>query len=74
MPLSARVLVVEDNDRNYDLARFLLENLGLSVSRASTGQQALAMVAAEPPALILMDIQLPGLDGLAVTRELRSCS
>ena len=72
MPADKYVLVAEDNDLNFRLAQFILARLGVEVRRATTGDQALADALADPPALIYMDIQLPGIDGLQVTRELRS--
>ena len=67
-----RALVVDDNELNVELATFLLEADGWSVATAADGPEALAQVANAPPDLILMDIQLPGMDGLALTRRLKS--
>jgi len=69
---AGKVLIVEDNPVNLRLAQFLLERHGFTVRKASTGQECLAEMARELPDLVLMDIQLPGEDGLAVTRKIRS--
>ncbi len=60
----ARVLIVEDNPANMKLAMFLLESVGHSVLCATTAEFGLTLARAEVPNLILMDIQLPGMDGL----------
>jgi signal transduction histidine kinase len=67
-----RILVVEDNPSNLDLARMVLEGNGLLVETASTGQEGLEKARHLRPDLILMDMQLPGVDGLAVTRQLKA--
>jgi len=73
MSMSARrALVVDDNELNVELASFLLEADGWAVATASDAAGALAQVASARPDLILMDIQLPGMDGLALTRRLKS--
>jgi len=67
-----RVLVVEDNPANMTLAVFLLESAGHSVLSATDAEVAMAMARAEQPDLILMDIQLPGMDGLEATTLLKA--
>ncbi len=67
----ARILVVEDNPMNMELAVDLLKLHGHEVLSAVTGQEALEISAREKLDLILMDVQLPGMDGLAVTRKLK---
>ncbi|MDE3077859.1 MAG: response regulator [Chloroflexota bacterium] len=73
-PDAPRVLVVEDNDLNYQLVAFVLSRLGLSVLRAADAEAALDLATSERPDLIYMDIQLPGTDGLEVTRRLKASS
>lgn len=70
--MSARILLIEDNDANRYLVTFLLEQRGHQVLHARHGAEGIEMAARERPALILLDIQLPGMDGYAVARELRS--
>jgi CheY-like chemotaxis protein len=65
-------LIVEDNPVNLRLAQFLLEKRGFTVRKAGSGTECLAEMAQELPDIVLMDIQLPGEDGLAVTRKIRS--
>jgi two-component system cell cycle response regulator DivK len=60
----ATVLVVEDNPANMTLATFLLKSAGYAVLSASDAEAGLALARAEQPDLVLMDIQLPGMDGL----------
>jgi two-component system cell cycle response regulator DivK len=60
----ARVLVVEDNPANMKLAKFLLESAGHTVLSATNAEAGLTLARDEQPDLILMDIQLPGMDGL----------
>ena len=67
----ARVLIIEDNPTNMTLAVFLLRSAGHSVLSAIDAEAGLAMARDERPDLILMDIQLPGMDGLEATRLLK---
>jgi two-component system cell cycle response regulator DivK len=69
---AGKVLIVEDNPVNLRLAQFLLEKRGFQVKKAGSGAECLAEMAADLPDIVLMDIQLPGEDGLAVTRKIRS--
>jgi len=66
------ILVVEDNEANQLLASSVLERAGYRVAVASNSVEALDAIKRSEPALILMDIQLPGKDGLAFTRELKA--
>ena len=63
----AKVLVVEDNVTNMTLATFLLKSVGHTVLSATDAVAGLALARDEQPELILMDIQLPGMDGLQAT-------
>jgi phosphate regulon transcriptional regulator PhoB len=66
------ILVVEDEQDIRDLVRFHLEQEGYAVREADSGERALAQVASERPALIVLDLMLPGTDGLEVCRRLRA--
>jgi CheY-like chemotaxis protein len=68
------ILVVEDNASNQLLVREVLQPAGYRVEVASTSNQALELLETFTPALILMDMELPGRDGLSLTRLLKSMS
>jgi two-component system cell cycle response regulator DivK len=67
-----RILIVEDNERNLKLVRDLLEVKGYRVVAATSGEEALPLAQREPPDLVVMDIGLPGMDGIAALRALRA--
>ncbi|MEF7613153.1 response regulator [Aquincola sp. MAHUQ-54] len=67
----AKILVIEDNQHNLQLARVVLEHAAHRVSTAIDALVGLALARTEQPDLVLMDIQMPGMDGLAATRALR---
>jgi CheY-like chemotaxis protein len=68
----ARILLVEDNEMNRDMLSRRLERKGYEVVCALDGEQAVAMAGSEAPALILMDMSLPLLDGWEATRRIRT--
>lgn len=67
-----KILLIEDNEHNVYLISFILENSGYQVIQARDGRQGIDLAKEVKPALILLDIQLPLLDGYAVARELRA--
>ena len=67
----ARILVVEDNDRNRKLVRDVLQHAGFEVVEAHTGEQGVDLARESPPDLVLMDLQLPGIDGTEAFRQIR---
>jgi len=67
-----KVLIVEDNAANMALATFLLQSAGHTVVTATDAEAGLTLAREDQPDLILMDIQLPGMDGLAATALLKS--
>jgi two-component system cell cycle response regulator DivK len=68
------VLIVEDNDKNMKLARDVLQYHGFATVEATTGEDGVALARARRPAVILMDIQLPGIDGVAALERIRQDS
>jgi CheY-like chemotaxis protein len=68
----AVILIVEDNEANRLLASAVLEREGYRVEMAGSSQEALELLVSQAPDLILMDVQLPGMDGLSLTRRLKS--
>ena len=66
------ILVVEDNERNLKLLRDVLEYAGYDVRVARTGEDGVTLAVKEPPDLVLMDLQLPGIDGMEALRQLRA--
>jgi CheY-like chemotaxis protein len=65
------ILVVEDNEQNLKLLRDVLEYAGYDVRTARTAEDGLILAVSEPPDLVLMDLQLPGIDGMEALRRLR---
>ena len=70
--MSKRILVVEDQADNRRILRDLLTSAGYEIIQAETGEEALAAAARDRPDLILMDIQLPLLDGYEATRRIKA--
>lgn len=69
--MSARILIVEDNPENMRLLEMVLRAKGYTLLKASDGEEALDIAMRERPDLIIMDIRLPKMSGLEVTRKLR---
>jgi two-component system, cell cycle response regulator DivK len=70
--MSKRILVVEDHEDNRQILRDLLASAGYEMLEADNGEDGVAAAAAEQPDLILMDIQLPILDGYEATRQIKA--
>ena len=67
----AKILIIEDNDQNLYLETFILQKNGHEIIQARNGEIGIALAAETLPDLILLDIQLPGMDGYTVAEELR---
>ena len=70
--MSDLILIVEDNEKNMKLARDLLQYHGFATAEAQSAEEGLVIAKAQRPALVLMDIQLPGMDGVTALERLRA--
>jgi len=70
--MKGNILVIEDNEQNLYLVTFILERHGYEVIQARDGRTGIRLAGRVKPALIILDIQLPEMDGYAVARELRN--
>jgi two-component system cell cycle response regulator DivK len=70
--MKSKILIIEDNEQNLYLVTFILEKHGHEVVQARDGRRGIELAGRVQPMLILLDIQLPVMDGYAVARELRS--
>ena len=66
------ILIIEDNEKNRKLARDVLQVKGYQTIESETAEEGLELAAEKSPALILMDIQLPGIDGITALKRLRA--
>ena len=66
------ILIIEDNEKNRKLARDVLQVKGYKTIESETAEEGLDLARSESPALILMDIQLPGIDGITALKQLRA--
>lgn len=71
--MNQTILIIEDNEQNMYLMRYLLETRGYNVVSAADGTDAVALACSCRPAVILLDIQLPGKDGYMIAGDLRAC-
>jgi CheY-like chemotaxis protein len=70
--MAVKILLVEDNEMNRDMLSRRLQRRGYEVHTAVDGESGLAMIRSEAPALVLMDMSLPGIDGWEATRRLKA--
>jgi len=70
--MATRILVIEDNPANMELARYVLEAFGYAVSAATDGENGVEQALADPPDLVICDLQLPGIDGIEVAKRLKA--
>jgi CheY-like chemotaxis protein len=70
--VAERILIVDDNPTNLKLVTYLMQQHGYEVVTAGDADDAIASIRKSPPDLILMDVQLPGIDGLELTRQLKA--
>ena len=70
--MNARVLVIEDNPANMELVRYILDKFGYEVDAAIDGESGVRLAQASPPGLVICDLQLPGIDGFEVVRQLKA--
>ncbi|MBA3822251.1 MAG: response regulator [Deltaproteobacteria bacterium] len=70
--MSERILIIDDNATNLKLVTYLMKSKGYDVATALDAETALQVIHDQPPRLILMDLQLPGIDGLELTRRLKA--
>jgi len=69
--MTVHILYIEDNDQNFYLVSYILSTKGYAVERAHDGREGISLATKERPGLILLDIQLPIMDGYDTARELR---
>jgi two-component system, cell cycle response regulator DivK len=69
--LGERILIVEDNEKNMKLVRDVLQATGYRTLEATTGEEGVELAQSQAPALVLMDVQLPGIDGVGALERLR---
>lgn len=70
--MAKRILIVDDNPTNLKLVTYLMQQHGYEVTTAGDANDAITSIRNTPPDLILMDVQLPGIDGLELTRRLKA--
>jgi CheY-like chemotaxis protein len=66
------ILIIEDNEKNRKLARDVLQVKGYKTIESETAEEGIDLAASQSPALILMDIQLPGIDGITAMKQLKA--